>query len=100
MKRIALAVIYTFIFVASSFAENRVVTLNSNISCNNCVKNIKEKIRFEKGVKKIETDLETKTVKITYDDKKNKADNLCEAVTKIGYKSTVVSDEAVERKKK
>ncbi len=98
MKRFFLMALVVFTFMVAN-AETRVVTLNSNISCDRCAKTIKENIRFEKGVKKIEVDIEKKTVKITYEGKKNKAENLMEAVSKLGYKSIVVSDEEVQKKK-
>ena len=100
MKKILLFIAALTTMVVVVNAETREVTLNSNISCGNCVRNIKEKIRFEKGVKRIEPNLEDKTVKIMYDGEKNSADSLAAAVTKIGYKSTVISDKAIEKKKK
>ena len=44
-----------------------VLTTNPEMHCNNCEKKIKSNLRFEKGVKVIETDLRTKTVTIKYD---------------------------------
>lgn len=39
--------------------------------CENCENKIKSNLRFEKGIKEIVTDLNTKTVKVTYEDRKS-----------------------------
>ena len=50
-------------------------------------------MRFEKGVKRVDTDLKTKQVTITYDADKTTPDQLLKGMQKIGYKATPVKKE-------
>ncbi len=75
---------------AKDKAENKVVVyaLTPAPSCQNCVKKIKENLRFEKGVKDIDVDLEKKSVSLTYSPKDTNEENLVKALKKIGYTAT------------
>ncbi len=70
-----------------------VVTTNPEMHCQNCEKKIKENIRFEPGVRKIETSLEKQQVRITYNPAKTDVKKLTEAFAKIGYEVKVLSDQ-------
>lgn len=67
----------------------KTVVLISEIDCQNCQKKIMKNIPFEKGVKDIEVSLENKTVTIKFQSNKNTPEALCDAVTKLGYKSII-----------
>lgn len=67
-----------------------VFTTAPAMHCQNCENKIKKNIRFEKGVKEIETNLKDKTVTVTYDADKTTVDNLIKGFAKIKYKATVV----------
>ena len=57
-------------FTATCFAKDiKIVVLNTDpqMHCANCESKIKNNIRFEKGIKEIETNLADKTVTIKYD---------------------------------
>ena len=69
-----------------------VVTTNPQMHCENCEKRIKENIRFEKGVKKIVTDVEHQTVTITYDADKTTVENIIKGFEKIKYQAREVKD--------
>ncbi|MBQ9285712.1 MAG: heavy-metal-associated domain-containing protein [Bacteroidaceae bacterium] len=69
-----------------------VVTTQPQMHCENCEKKIKGNLRFEKGVKKIETDVERQRVTIIYDADKAKADDLIKAFDKFGYKARKVAE--------
>ena len=77
-----------------------VVTTTPEMHCKNCEKKIKENIRFEPGVRNIETSLERQQVTITYNADKTDAKKLCEAMDKIGYTAKVVSDQPAEQVQK
>ena len=80
-----------------------VLTPTPQMHCANCENKIKNNMRFEKGVVKIETSVEQQTVVITYNGKKTDAKALQTAMKKIGYDTRVVSDKPVtkgEKKKK
>ena len=70
------------------------------IECNNCVKRIKDNLRFEKGVKAINPDLKTKLVTIQYDSEKTNPENLIKAFAKIKYKAVVVEPDNKDKKDK
>ena len=69
-----------------------VLTTNPEMHCNNCEKKIKSNLRFEKGVKVIETDLRTKTVTIEYDADKTTVDNIIKGFKKIKYEAKEVKN--------
>lgn len=86
------------LFVALAFAsacfakdiKTVVLTTNPQMHCNNCEKKIKENIRFEKGVKSIKTDLDTKTVTIEYDADKTTVADIIKGFEKIKYEAKEV----------
>lgn len=68
--------------------------------CQKCENKIKGNMRFEKGVRKVETDLETQHVTITYDARKASVKTLQEGMKKIGYDTKLVSDQPQQEGKK
>lgn len=64
-----------------------VVTTTPQMHCENCENKIKGNLRFEKGVKKIETSIPNQTVTIEYDADKTSAEKLIEAFMKFGYEA-------------
>lgn len=70
-----------------------IFTPNPPMSCQNCENKIKGNLRFEKGVKDIQTNLETQEITVTYDADKTSVDNLAVALDKIGYKTTTADCE-------
>lgn len=77
-----------------------IVTPTPEMHCESCENKIKGNMRFEKGVKKVETSLERQEVAITYDAKKTNVENLRAAMKKIGYDTKVVSDREMKSTKK
>ena len=76
---------------ATGFAKDiKTAVFNTapEMHCNSCENRIKNGLKFEKGVKDIKTDLETKTVTIEYDADKTNINNLVAAFAKIDYKAT------------
>lgn len=76
-----------------------VLTPDPVMHCQGCEDKIKEEMRFERGVVKVETDRERQTVTITYDAKKTDVEKLQAAMRKLGRATEVVSDEPVRRDK-
>ena len=62
-----------------------VVTTNPQMHCENCENKIKDNIRFEKGIKKIETSVENQTVTITYDAEKTTPEQIIDSFKKFKY---------------
>ena len=75
-----------------------VVTTYPQMSCQNCENKIKGNLRFEKGVKKVETDLKAQTVTVTYDADKTDEAKLAEAFGKLNYEVRKVGDPAASAK--
>ncbi|GHU66755.1 hypothetical protein FACS189413_00300 [Bacteroidia bacterium] len=65
--------------------KKAVVTFVVNMSCDNCKNRIEKNISWEKGVKDLRVDLESKTVKIVYDTRKTTEEDLRKAIEKLGY---------------
>lgn len=67
-----------------------VVTTQPQMHCQNCEKKIKGNLRFEKGVKQIECNIDEQRVTITYDADKTNSDAIIKSFDKFGYKATEV----------
>lgn len=74
-----------------------VMTPTPKMHCESCENKIKKNLRFEKGVKKIETSVENQTVTVTYDATKTDVKSLQSAMKQIGYDTKVISDKSQER---
>lgn len=77
-----------------------VMTPTPQMHCENCENKIKKNLRFESGVKKIETNLKEQTVTVTYDGTKTDVKKIQAAMKDIGYDTKVVSDKPKEKEKK
>lgn len=105
MKRSILALamgIITFSGMAKTI-KTVDLTTTPQMHCQNCENKIKGNLRFEKGVKKIETDIDKQTVTVTYDADKTTVDKIIEGFTRFGYTArqlkpgeTVSTDSAEE----
>lgn len=74
--------------------KEMVVTTTPQISCQNCENKIKGNLRFEKGVKKVETSLKDQTVTVIYDADKTDEAKLSAALEKLNYKVEKVDGKA------
>lgn len=61
------------------------LTIKTSAVCKMCKERLEHDLSFEKGVKSVELDLDTKELTIVYMNGKNTVDNLKKAVTKVGY---------------
>lgn len=95
MKKLVLLAFALFLAVISHAQTIKEVVFRTEpeIECQNCVNRIKSNLRFEKGVKAINPDLNTKLVTIQYDSEKTDVEKLQKGFQKIGYKATVVVPE-------
>lgn len=89
----AMAIISITVF-ADDNARQASFTVNPPMSCANCEKKIKSNLRFEKGVKTVETSIPEQKVNITYNPSKTSEEKLIEAFRKIGYKAVVIQPDA------
>lgn len=70
-----------------------VVTTMPQMHCDNCQTKIKGNLRFEKGVKNIETNIEEQRVTITYDADKTTVENIIKGFEKINYNAREVKED-------
>ena len=61
------------------------VEIKTSAVCKMCKERLEHDMAFEKGVKSVELDNETKVLTITYKTNKTNKEELKKAVTKIGY---------------
>jgi len=96
MKKILTFALVAMLSASISFAKDfktLVVTTQPPMHCENCEAKIKGNLRFEKGIKKIETDREKQTVTITYDADKTNPENIKKGFEKINYQASEVAAE-------
>ena len=95
MKKLILltAMLLTMTVGLAKDIKTLVVTTLPPMHCENCENKIKGNLRFEKGVKKIETSIPDQTVTIEYDAEKNSAEKLVEAFKKFGYEAQIIAPE-------
>ena len=72
-----------------------------SMSCENCKAKVEKNIAFEKGVKDMVVDLDTKTVTLTYNTKKTNPEKLEKAIKDLGFKTEKIeAKDKIEEKKK
>ena len=110
MKR-TFFIMLTMIVVSSVFITNQgysqdkkkknyeEVQIQTSAVCGMCEERIEGNMAYEKGVKKVELNDETKVVTIGYDPRKTNPDNLRTAVSKIGYDADDVKADPVAYEK-
>jgi len=87
MKRMALvfAVMTSVAVVMAKDIRTIVFTTTPQMHCESCENKIKKDLRFEKGVKRIETSVAEQTVKVAYDADKTTPEKIAAGFKKIGY---------------
>lgn len=93
MKNLILSISFA-LFATMGFAKDLqtlVATTQPQMHCQGCENKIKGNLRFEKGVKSIETNVADQTVTIVFDADKNTEDALLKSFEKFGYKATKVA---------
>ena len=75
--------------------KTEVFTLDHQMS-SMCEKRIKDNLRFEKGIEKIDVSLKSNTITITYNPSKTDTAAIIEGFKKIGFTAFVVNPECSE----
>ena len=88
------AMLLSVIVASAKDIKTVVFTTNPVMHCANCENKIKSNLRFEKGVKTIETNVAQQRVTVGYDASKTDAATLQKAFGKFGYEAKVVGDAA------
>ncbi len=87
MKRIllAMAMIGTVVVANAKDIKTVVLTTSPVMHCESCENKIKGNLKFEKGVKKIDTDIAAQKVTVEYDADKTSESKIIAAFSKFGY---------------
>ncbi len=93
-----LAIALMGVAVQAKDIKTVIFTTQPQMHCASCEKKIKGNLRYEKGVKRIDTNVEQQKVTVKYDADKTSAEKLQKAFKKFGYEARQVkADEKVER---
>ncbi|MBR1889399.1 MAG: heavy-metal-associated domain-containing protein [Alloprevotella sp.] len=91
-KKLLLSFVFVLaaITVGAKDIKTLVVTTNPKMHCESCENRIKKSLRFIKGVKNIETNVEAQKVTIQYDADKVQPNTIFDALKKIDYEATEI----------
>jgi copper chaperone CopZ len=64
----------------------------TNLDCQGCAKKITDTIPYEKGVKDVQVDVDTKTVTVTFDPAKTNNETLVKAFAKVKIEAAPMAD--------
>ena len=94
MKKM-MTIMAMLVFAISMFAKDIktvVFTTLPQMHCENCENKIKGNLRFEKGIKSIETSVPNQTVTVQYNADKTTPEKLQKGFEKFGYKARILKD--------
>lgn len=100
MRKVIMTLAITLMGVAAQAKDIKTVifTTQPQMHCASCEKKIKGNLRYEKGVKRIDTSVEQQKITVKYDADKTSAEKLQKAFKKFGYEARQVkADEKVKR---
>ncbi len=107
MKNLKLIITTIILFagITTSFAQNKKkevkeVTYTCSLDCHSCKEKIMKNIPYEKGVKKVDVDLDTKLVTVAFREDKNSTDNIKKALEDLGFETTVNEKPKAPQKEK
>ena len=106
MKKIQRLIIMLFIAMPGILTaqdknkKTETVKFTTSIDCENCVNKIMTNLPFEKGIKDVQCDLETKEVAVIYQKDKNNPDDIKRAIEKLGYTAKEITEEKEVKKSK
>jgi periplasmic mercuric ion binding protein len=95
MKKSVLTTVMMLSAIVASAKDIKTVVLTTNpqMHCESCENKIKGNLKFEKGIKNIETNVKEQKVTVKYDADKTSADNIMAAFSKFGYTAQRVNGE-------
>ena len=88
MKTIKNIVVLGLMFILGSFTlqkETKTIEIKTSAVCGMCKERLERNLVFEKGIKQVNVNLESKTIAVTYRTDKTNPDNIRKAISKMGY---------------
>ncbi|MBP1613442.1 MAG: Heavy-metal-associated domain protein [Bacteroidetes bacterium] len=100
-RRIMAAIAVVLLSVGSVYAKDlrTVVFKVVQMECENCEKKVVNNMKFEKGLKKVNTDLKSQTVTITYDAEKTTVEKLKDGFKKFKYEAEFLKESKIAESK-
>lgn len=97
MKKFLLTILSVFVFAAFAIAAKDIqkveFTVTPAMHCEKCEAKIKNRLKFDRGVKKIDADSKRGTVIVEFDAEKINTEKICQSLKKAGYTATVKKNE-------
>lgn len=84
-KFIKLLFIFLVGSVLNTHAQNDTIQIQTTAQCGECKMNLERNIGFEKGVKSVKLNMDSKILTVIYNPEKTTPEKLRVAVTKTGY---------------
>ena len=91
LKSLVLTLALAFVFSFSANAKTESLELNTNMHCGACKTKIENSLKTMNGIEKSDVNLETKTVKLSYNSDKVSKDNIVKTIADLGFKADEVS---------
>jgi copper chaperone CopZ len=94
---------YLLLFVVfTTAAQNKAsetvaVCFKSNMDCKDCELTLTNYLKFEKGVKDLNVDFESNTIKVIYKAGKNTPENIAKGIKKKGYEANSITEKEYEK---
>ena len=82
---LALTCSIVLFFGTASAQKDTTIQIKTSSQCEECKAKIEHALTFEKGVKKVNLDVKTKIVTVSYNPGKTTAEKVRKAITKVGY---------------
>ncbi|MHC1708454.1 MAG: heavy-metal-associated domain-containing protein [Bacteroidales bacterium] len=74
-----------FGFAQSGTSGKDNIRIKSSVVCNMCKERVESGLAFEKGIKDVSVDLDSKIITVTYKSKKTSPEKIRLAISKLGY---------------
>lgn len=96
MKTVKFTGFYLFLLLVfnSAFGQSDTLRIHTSSLCEMCKKTIERDLSFEKGVKDVSLDIDSKTVTVIFLPGKTNPDKIRHALTKIGYDADSIKADA------
>ena len=94
---VILSIIFLFPFMngVAQDKKNMEIKIKTSAVCGMCKDRIEQGLAFEKGIKDVSLDVDTKVATIKYNGNKTTPENIRKAISKLGYDADeVVADKA------
>ncbi|MBC8004261.1 MAG: heavy-metal-associated domain-containing protein [Verrucomicrobia bacterium] len=74
-------------------SDQTTVCYKTNMDCHDCEVTLTNYLKFEKGVKDLQVDLKSNTIKVVFKTGKNTPENLANGIKKQGYEANVITED-------